>query len=260
MMKSITLFFSLTLLFFCVKGLGQDFPERPEPPQLVNDFAGILNPSQRESLETKLVNYDDSTSTQIAIVTIPSLNGYDVAQYAVELAEGWGIGQEGQDNGILILVALEERRMNISTGYGTEAFVPDIMANRIIDRTLAPNFKNGNYYKGLDEATGILMSLLSGQFVAAPEKKGMPGGLFLVIVLVFIVIIILISRKGRGGGRGGGPGRMTHTFGNPYRQGGTWADFNAGRGSFGGFGGSSGGGFGGFGGGSFGGGGASGSW
>ncbi|MDN5211637.1 TPM domain-containing protein [Fulvivirgaceae bacterium BMA12] len=237
------------------KVLAQDLPERPNPPTLVNDFAEILNASQRKSLEDKLSNYNDSTSSQIAIVIIPSLNGYEVAQYAVELAEKWGIGQEGKDNGILILVAINDRRMNISTGYGVEAFVPDVTANRIIDRTMAPNFRNGNYFEGLDQATSILMALLSGQFVAEPgaRNEGFPITLILVIMGIFFIIIFLRSKGG--GGRGGGGFRPTvHTFGNPYRGRSSWGDFSSGGGSFGS------GGFGGFGGGSFGGGGASGSW
>ena len=247
--------FGVWLFLSLAKTVAQDLPERPSPPLLVNDFAEILNSSQKRSLEDKLSNYHDSTSSQIAIVIIPSLNDYEVAQYAVELAEKWGIGQKGQDNGILILVAINDRRMNISTGYGVEAFVPDVTANRIIDRTLAPNFRNGNYFEGLDQATSILMSLLSGQFIAEPKAEGFPIPLGLVIMGIFFIIIFLASRRG-GGGRGGRGFRpTTHTFGNPYRSGNSWSDFNTGGGSFGG-----GGGFGGFGGGSFGGGGASGSW
>ena len=259
MIKLETLFFYLVISFFYAQALGQDFPEKPVPPRLVSDFAEILSSSERKSLENKLSNYDDTTSTQIAIVTLKSLGGYEVAEYSFELAERWGIGQEGKDNGILILVAIDDRKLWIATGYGLEEFVPDAMANRIVDRTLRPNFRNNNFYRGLDEATSILMSLLSGQFIAEPQAKGLPIGMFIIAMLIFLIIIYLISRRGKGGGRGGGMYPTARTFGNPYRGGSTWTDFSSGSGSFGGFGGG-GGSFGGFGGGSFGGGGAGGSW
>ncbi len=161
------------------------------------------------------------------------------------------------------MVAVDDRKMFIATGYGMEEFVPDILAVRIVDRTLAPNFRQGEFYKGLDEATSILMSLLSGQFVAEPNSGDISIGTLVLITLFFFLIVIIISwisRRGKGG-KGGGLFPDSRTLGNPYRRGSTWTDFNSGGGSFGGgFGSGSGGSFGGFGGGSFGGGGAGGSW
>jgi uncharacterized protein len=247
----ICLIFLLSVSGFLLS--GQDFPVRPNPPTLVNDFANLLSPQEQQQLENKLVAYNDSTGTQIAVVTVNSLDGYDVAGYSFELAEQWGIGQEGQDNGILILIAPAERRMFIATGYGVEAFVPDAIAKRIVEGTLKPNFRQGDYFTGLNQATNLLIGLLSGQFSAQQLEEESPGFPFLVVVLLFIVAMYFMAKIRRRTGANRTPGR--HTYMGPMRHGPTWTDFSGGRGPFGG-----GGGFGGFGGGSFGGGGAGGSW
>ena len=246
----------LVFLFFLVSVTiaGQDFPARPNPPRLVNDFAGLMSTQHQQQLESKLTAYDDSTSTQIAVVTVNSLEGYDVAGYSFELAEQWGIGQQGQDNGILILIAPNERRMFIATGYGVEAYVPDAIAKRIVEGTLKPNFQQQQYYRGLDQATNLLMGLLSGHFSPEQLEEDTPAFPFLLTVLLFIVAMYLISRIRRNPGAYRTPGG--HTYMGPIRRGPTWTDFSRGSGTFGG----GGGGFGGFGGGSFGGGGAGGSW
>ena len=244
---------SWIIIFFAI-GTGlmaQDIPPMPDPPKLVNDFASLLTAQEQQSLESKLVAFNDSTGTQIAIVTVTSLNGYDVADYSFELAESWGIGQAGEHNGILILVAPEEHRMFIATGYGIEGLVPDAIAKRIVAGTLKPSFRNGDYFVGFDQATNLLMGLLSGQFSAKQLEEEAPQFPFLLIAMIFIGIMFFISRFGnRSGYRNSGG----HTYMGPVRRGTTWTDFNGGRGTFGG------GGFSGFGGGSFGGGGAGGSW
>jgi uncharacterized protein len=233
---------------------GQDFPPRPDPPRLVNDFAQLMSPQHQQQLEAKLTAYNDSTSTQIAVVTINSLNGYDVAGYSFELAEQWGIGQQGQDNGLLILIAPNERRMFIATGYGLEVYIPDAIAKRIVEGTLKPNFQQDAYYRGLDQATNLIMGLLSGHFSPKQLEEEPSTFPFFLTVLLFILAMYFISRMRRSGsGYRTPPGG--HTYRGPILRGPTWTDFSGGRGTFGG-----GGGFGGFGGGSFGGGGAGGSW
>ena len=201
--------------------------------------------------------YHDSTSTQIAIVNVPSIEPYDIAGYGYRLAETWGIGQKGKNNGILILTAVKERKVNITTGYGMEAIVPDAIAKRITEYTLKPNYKAGNYYKGLDEATSFIIDVASGQYKAEPRDTRSSGGdspIMFWLIIGFLALIILINlRKRGGGGRGGG----MRTLGGPFFPPVIFGDFSSGRGPFGGGGG---GGFGGFGGGSFGGGGASSDW
>jgi uncharacterized protein len=264
----------LTLsLLFCLIPIGtlfsQDIPVRPIPPRLVNDLAGMLKTDEVSSLEQKLVSFNDSTSTQIAIVIVSTLSGYDKADYAQQLAEKWGIGQKGLNNGVLILVkpktADSNGQVQIAPGYGLEGAIPDITCAEIVDREILPAFRNADYYGGLNKATSTIMSLARGEYSAAEygsrakksSSKQMPFGL--VIFIVFI-IIALISR-----GSGGSNNKHISTGGLPFWM--LLGMMNSGRGSsgsWGGFsggsGGGGGGGFGGFGGGSFGGGGAGGSW
>lgn len=256
---------SILFLYFCflsLLALGQksDFPPKPNPPRLVNDMADMLTPDEEAALEQKLTNYSDTTSTQIAIITITSIGGYDPNQYAAELGELWGVGTGKYDNGLIILVAKDERKVAIQTGYGMEEYVPDALAKRITERTLKPAFAQGEFYQGLDKATSLIIDLASGAYQADPdamedggERKG--PSLFFIIIIV-ILVVILISRRGGGGGRGGRRG-YSRTFGGPIIVPGGFGSFRSGGGMFGGGGG---GGFGGFGGGSFGGGGASSSW
>lgn len=231
-------------------------PARPEPPRLVNDFTGILTADQRQALESKLVAFDDSTSIQIAVVLIESLDGRDIAEYGVDLGRAWGIGNKENNNGVLLLVSKGDRKIHIATGYGVEGALPDITASHIIDEQIKPNFRDNDFYRGLDEGTDAIIAATKGEY-KAPEnyrkKKGkreVPG----VLVLLIIFVIMYFIRRGGGGGGyyGGGGYRRSHG------PGGIWFFPTSGGGSWGG--GSSSGGFGGFGGGSFGGGGASGDW
>lgn len=241
------LFFQFLLLTssFLIS-FSQDFPEPMQPPRLVNDFSNLIPDDQEQVLENKLRAYHDSTSNQICIVILSSTQPYDKADYSIKLAEKWGIGQQGKNNGLLILIAKEDHTMYIATGYGMEATVTDAMSKRIIETYLVPNFKNYEYYKGLDEATDVIITLASGEFIAE-EKTSKPefNGKILFYLLIAVGIIFMMS-KNRGGGRhyGGGYGGWGGSYGG------------------GSFGGGSGGGssFGGFDGGSFGGGGAGGSW
>ncbi|WP_443945951.1 TPM domain-containing protein [Pedobacter sp. AW1-32] len=241
---------------------AQDFPEKPTT--LVNDYAGALSESQRQALEQKLVAFDDSSSTQIAIAILKSVGDYDINEYAVELGRKWGVGQNGKNNGIIIVVAIGDRKISIQTGYGLEGALPDVYARRIIDGDVKPNFKAGNYYQGLDDATTSIIQYTKGEYkndkVRNKAQKSGGGGSVAIIVII-VIIIIIILRKGGGGGSQiiGGRGASNALF---------WAMLfggsgGGGRGGNSGWGGGSsggGGGFGGFGGGSFGGGGSSGSW
>ena len=170
-------FFVLLLLFSAFGLKAQDeFPQRPEPPRLVNDLAGMLSGGEQQQLEAKLVQFGEQTSTQIAIVTVPTLSGYDRADYAYRLAEKWGVGQKGKNNGILILVkpktANEKGEIFVAVGYGLEAVVPDAIAHRtIVNTEILPAFKVGDYFGGLDRATTVLMSLTSGEFTADQYQK-----------------------------------------------------------------------------------------
>ncbi|MEI3802016.1 uncharacterized protein SAMN05660461_6394 [Chitinophaga ginsengisegetis] len=239
---------------------AQNIPPRPNPPTLVNDFAGVLLKTEDDALEQKVVAYFDSTSTQIAIVTLKSIGDYDISQVSLKILRDWGIGTKGKNNGILILVSVEDRKIRIETGYGMEGVVPDAVANQIIAQIIKPAFREGHYYQGLDGAVEAIQKAAAGEYRADPRqsKPGIsPGAIFLIIMV--IVIIVSIIGRGGGGGRGGGT---------TYNRRGGWiwpviggmGGFGSGSGGGGWSGGGGGGGFGGFGGGSGGGGGASGSW
>ena len=163
LLLAITLGFSLT-------GHGQDFPEPMQPKRIVNDFTGLFSPQEQAALETKLRHFNDTSSTQIAVVTVPSLNGYAANDYAQRLGQQWGIGQQGKDNGILVLIkpktGREKGEVAISVGYGLEGVVPDALASRIIRNEIIPEFQAGQYYAGIDKATDVLMKLSSGEYTA----------------------------------------------------------------------------------------------
>lgn len=238
---------------------AQNIPPRPNPPTLVNDFAGILLKDEDERLEQKLVAYNDSTSTQIAIVTLKSVGDYDISQVSLKILRDWGIGTKGKNNGILILVSMEDRKIRIETGYGMEGVVPDAIANEIIAQIIKPAFREEQYYEGLNKAVDAIEKAAAGEYKADPRqsKPGISPGAIFLLILVIVIIVSIISRGGGGGG------------GTTYNRRGGWiwpvlgsmGGFGGGSGGgWSGGGGSGGGGFGGFGGGSGGGGGASGSW
>jgi uncharacterized protein len=248
----------ITICFLFINGFAQKFPAKPNT--LVNDYTNTLSASEVSSLENKLVAFDDSTSIQISVVFIPSLDGYDVADYGYQLGRAWGIGGSEKNTGILLLSSIGDRKVTIQTGYGMEGALPDAIAKRIIENEVKPSYKNGNYYKGVDDATNAIISYTKGEYKSDSKKvsgksNGFPVG------LIFIIIIVIIGIIGRGGKGGGG----RNVIGGRGAANIFWWSLLSGVGSggrsSGGFGGgSSGGGFGGFGGGSFGGGGASGSW
>jgi len=240
---------SLSIAVIIAANIFAQFRERPSPPRLVNDFANFLSAEERQQLENKLVAYDDSTSNQIAIVTITDLGDFDKSQYAFELAEKWGIGRQHKNNGILILASKQQRAFFIATGYGLEDVLPDAICKRITERIVIPNFKNGNFYAGFDEATDEIIARSTGKFVneKSDRKQGLPTWAIIIIIIVFIIIV-----SGSASGRGNGGNTLSRRGVGPVIWGG--GGFGGGSSSGGG------GGFGGFGGGSFGGGGAGGNW
>lgn len=261
----------LLLIFICcctvALAMGQNLPARPNPPRLVNDFANVLSPEQVQILEQKLVALDDSTSNQIAVVLLKTLDGADVADYSVNLFRAWGIGNKKTNNGVLILASMEDRKMWITIGYGLEGAIPDAMASSIYRNEMRPEFQKGNYYRGIDNAINALAKAAAGEYHEKREKpqSGGKGGSSIFGLIIFIIIIILFSSRGRGGGRGGG--MMSRGGVSDIATGlilgnllGGGRGGSSGWGSGGGFGGGGGGGFGGFGGGSSGGGGAGGGW
>ncbi|AHM61203.1 hypothetical protein D770_14745 [Flammeovirgaceae bacterium 311] len=268
----------LVLLLCCITAYAQvpadQLPPRPNPPMAVNDLANTMSSSQRQQLERKLRNYNDTASTAIVVATIQSTGAYEIADYATSLGHAWGVGRSDVDNGLLILVALKDRQVWIATGYGVEGAIPDAIAKRVVEQIIKPRFRQNDYYGGLDEATSALMSYAAGEYsdlATGPQRErrtrtqeeGSPIGLFMALffLIFFIILPMRAARRAqrrhltgkRSGGGCMGPLGMAILMGSMGRRGG---------GGFGGggFGGGGGGGFGGFGGGGFGGGGAGGSW
>ena len=239
-------------------------PGRPSPARLVNDLAGTFSSRQAEELERVLVAFDDSTSNQIAVVTVADLEGYDAAEYATRIGLDWGVGSEKFDNGVVILVkpkTTSSGQVFIAVGYGLEGAIPDAYAKRIINNEMIPHFMQNDYFGGVYEACEIIMKLASGEISEMREYEEDDTGAYIVLAffILLLILFIIASKNSNGGGNGGrrvytGP---IITIGDDF---GTWGSPRGGGGFGGGFSGGFGGGFGGFGGGSFGGGGAGGSW
>ena len=253
------------LLFICAFGsilTGQPpIPARSSPPKLVNDFANLLSADEQMRLERQLVAYNDSTSTQIAIVTIADLGDYDIFDWAVEIGKKWGVGTAQKNNGVVILVGLApKKKVFIATGGGVQGFLPDIICKRIIEQKITPAFKEKRFYDGFNDAFQVIRGAAKGEFVN--EDYGKSGSsdagfwLFIALLVLFVIIMLIIKN------RRGGFAQYTsnrRTYGN---NGGGFIFWGGGGGGsdWGGGSSDSGGGFGGFGGGDFDGGGAGGDW
>src|SRR6476469_1710570 len=138
-MKRLLLFFVLLISVFAKAQIERVIPPKPSPPRLVNDYTRTLTPDQVQALEQKLVAYDDSTSNQIAVVTINTNGDYDIQDVALGILRKWGVGNAQKNNGIVILAAIDDHKVWIATGYGLEGAVPDITAQAIIDNDILPN-------------------------------------------------------------------------------------------------------------------------
>ncbi len=255
---SIFILLLVSIVTFSQKTFDPEDLLKQKPTQLVTDLTGTLTADQRQALENKLVAFDDSTSTQIAVVIIPSLNGNEIADYNVKLLRAWGVGGKENNNGVVLLIAKNDRKLNITTGYGVEGALPDLTCKQIIDDIIVPNFKGDDYYRGVEEGTDAIIQAVKGEYSApAGYHKGRSGGSVLRIVFIIILIIIFLAIMG---GRGGGGSFMSRRGFAAWTIGNMLSNMGSSGGGGGWSGGGSSGGFGGFGGGSSGGGGASGSW
>ena len=252
-------------------------PARPQPQRLVNDLADVFSSAQEQRMEQALVAFADSTSNQIAVVTVPELYGMDKAQLAFQIGEQWGVGQSKFDNGVVILVKPKvgnsRGEVFIATGYGLEGVLTDAVCRRIIEERMIPAFRAEDYFAGVVNALNVILPLAAGEistdeFASGEDDTMSVVAAFIFLAFIIIVFIALLASGGKngpqnmGGSNHKGPsaadlimlGILNNAASNSRRSSG-WG------GSSGGFGGGfGGGGFGGFGGGGFGGGGAGGSW
>lgn len=265
------------LLFFFIgfllpqAGFAQfDIPPKPDFQTSLYDYANLLSAAEKQALEQKLVRYSDSTSTQIVIVTVPTIKGENIGLLAPKWGQAWGIGQAKEDNGVFILLAEKERSIWISPGYGVEDRLTAGQVGEMTREVIIPEFKAGSYYNGLDKGTDAVFKMLTGKYKSERKgteggsNNGVGGGVILFFIIIIIVIISFISRRGGGGGNGfGGNGFGGGDIGSSILTGMILGSLgrSSGGSSWGGSSGGAGGGFGGgFGGGGFSGGGSGGSW
>lgn len=263
-MKYLKVSLSFLLLITFLPLWGQfEIPDKPEKQTSLYDYINLLDANQKKTLEQKLIRYSDSTSTQIVVAIIASTGGENITYLGANWGQKWGIGQKGKDNGILVLLARDDRKIAINTGYGVEGSLTDAMSRRIIENVIIPEFKKGDYYGGLTRGADTIFQVLNGEFKEErtfETNDGFPIRALLPIIIFIIILIILSKRNKRNGGGNGGRGSRgldlwdVIILSNMGRSGRSSGGFGGG-GSFGngGFGG-------GFGGGGFGGGGASGGW
>ena len=250
----------------------------PELSRRVTDLTATLDAAQVAALESKLAAFEAQQGSQIALLIVPTTQPEDIAQFGIRVAEQWKIGREKVDDGVILIVAKDDRKLRLEVGYGLEGAIPDAIAKRVIAETITPYFKAGDYYGGIDAGVQQLMRLIEGEPLPPPSATGKGGddGPFLMLIIGGIVagwlLSMLMSRPAAGGIAALGSGAVGAMLlgltpvllfiavfvfagvASGFRHGGGWSSGGGGRG--GGFGGGSWGG----GGGGFGGGGASGSW
>lgn len=252
------------LIFTQISFAQFTIPEIPKFQTSVYDYANVLSGQEKAALETKLIQYSDSTSTQIVVITIESLQGEDIGILTPKWGQTWGIGgSEKNDNGVIILLAKKERKIWISAGYGVEDRLTAGIGGEITRNYILPEFKTGNYYAGLDAGTDAIFDVLKGKYKGERKNNKSDGSpIPIIFIVIFVVIIFLIAKKngggnnGKNGSSGGGFDLATMILLSSLGRGGSFGGGSSGGGFSGG-----GGGFGGgFGGGGFSGGGSGGSW
>ena len=234
-----------------------DIPKKPSFQTSVYDYADVLNPTEEKELENKLIRYSDSTSTQIVVISIEDLKGEDIGILTPKWGHEWGIGQEKEDNGILILLSKNDREIWIAPGYGVEDRLTAGINGELIRNIIIPEFKAGSYFNGLDKGADAIFEVLKGKYKGSRKESNKDFPIIPIIIFV-VILILIISKASKGGGNSGGGSRGLD-LGDII----ILSSLGRGNGGFGGgsFGGGSSGGFGGgFGGGGFSGGGAGGSW
>lgn len=229
-------------------------PKAPSIIYPVYDEVGMLSTQEKENINQKLIAFHDSTSVEILVAIIPTTHGEDINFAASQIGNAWKVGKKGKENGVVLLIAFEDRKISIQQGRDVERYLTAAVTGQIIDYLITPSFKKGNYSQGINAAVDAIMKAVQGKYEMKPSDKEEDIS-WVAVFLIFIGIIILLSLFGNNGG-----GTIITGSGRT-RYGGGFGGFSGGFGGGSLGGGSSSGGFGGFGGGgSFGGGGASGGW
>lgn len=172
---------------------------RPEVPRLqgpVTDLAGLLTAAQEADLTARLAGLEQDTGAQVAVLTVPRLDGEPIESFAIEVARAWALGQEGRDNGLLILVAVEERELRIEVGEGLEGAVTDLASKRVIDERMVPRFREGDFGAGIVAAVEALDPVIRGEPMpeVAPEGGDIAKVLFLTVFYLVIAVLGLAAQ------------------------------------------------------------------
>lgn len=190
----------LLLLVFIANSflvIAQNFPAKPT--NYVSDEAGLLSSSEQNELNTKLKALEEKNTNQVFIYIAKSLNGNNLEDYTQQIFDAWQVGQKGKDNGVLLTVFIEDRKFRIQTGYGVEAILPDVTCNTIQEEYIIPNFKNEDYFDGLDEATDAMIDIIGGKSIQQikNEKEFAPGigTIIFASIILLIQIVVAISLK-----------------------------------------------------------------
>lgn len=182
-------FITLTyLLPWIVKAQeSEDVPAKPNPIHFVNDYVNILSSDQTIDLEHTLKKFNDSTSNQIVVVIIATTGGYDISRYAFTLGRKWGVGTKEFNNGVVLLIAKDDRKVFIATGYGLEGALPDATCKEIVDNDITPYFKDQDFYRGISNGVNDIIAATKGEYT--PHKKS-NSTLAIILFSVFAVFIL----------------------------------------------------------------------
>ena len=261
--KSLSRLTAAVLLCLTLLTAVAQVPPRPNPPRLVNDFAGVLGDCQW--LEDSLQKIAMETSNQICVVTMSDLGGFSPNEMATEIGDKWGVGKSDKDNGVVILIKPKTNDSKgeayIAPGRGLEGVITDATSRRIVDNHMIPYFKENDYLDGVWAGVQTVRSLATGEYNEEDYAQDDDGALFgLIMFIIIMALFLYLASKSNQGNNGDRNNRDTGTWGGPiiFTSGNDWGRGGSswsGGGSWGG-----GGGWGGFGGGSFGGGGGGGSW
>ena len=204
-----SLIFIFAVLFLVVAIGSSSALDVPKLEGYVNDYAGMISPEVKARLESELAAFEKSDSTQVVILTVPSLEGVPIEDYGIRVAEAWKIGQKGRDNGAIFIVSKQDRKMRIEVGRGLEGKLTDLMAGRIIDLAVKPRFSRGDYNGGFIAGIAAIIDATRGEFKAEPVKRRTKRGsssLFTFLIFAAVAVVVLGSMSRPLGAIGGAVG------------------------------------------------------
>lgn len=198
-MKQLRLLLGLWLVLLLTAAAAQDLAPIPPLKTRVTDVAGILKPDQRTALEKKLRDHEVKTGNQVAILLVKNTGPEVIEQYGIRVAEAWKLGRKGIDDGVILIVAKDTRRIRLEVGRGAEGIIPDAYAKRVVQDVIAPRFRQNDFYGGLNDGVTIIHALLNKEAFPTPQKSVQPSkndspvGLFPLLFILFPILIIIIG-------------------------------------------------------------------